>query len=449
MDEAAPTQPSTGRSPLRGLGWVLFAVVCATTVAAQLSEYFGAPAGEKGNAELTVAASQARLNLWLAEAAERASPGSGKPLIRQFSETWKGYERAAQASPEAARAWTPVAHELGMEVTPAVLGVLQGSKDEGDAALASLYSGGKPDPSALPGTGFAAELARHHAAAARGGKPDRGALFPAGLMLLSVGVMGGFAFALVAGVALLIVFLVQAKKLPQAGYPETPQTSADADRKALRMGLYLLLYFSLVAVLVRYLPLPAPLMVKAAAAMSLFVPLLLWLLHVPVFGVSDSAGKLVGRRAPLGKLALAGVWAWLAALPIVLLSAAVLTRLFPGLPQPSHPTTVELAGGQGVAEVLATYLLAAGLAPLLEELTFRGLLFPALKRHMPWVAAAALSGLAFAAIHPQGPLLWVSLGALGFAGAVSAQYTGSLIPAIVMHALNNASVLTLALVLYQ
>jgi membrane protease YdiL (CAAX protease family) len=108
-----------------------------------------------------------------------------------------------------------------------------------------------------------------------------------------------------------------------------------------------------------------------------------------------------------------------------------------------------MAGGQGAAEALATYLLAAVLAPFLEELTFRGLLFPALKRHMPWVAAAAVSGLTFAAIHPQGPLLWVSLGTLGVAGAVSAQYTGSLVPAMVMHALNNASVLTLSLVLFQ
>jgi hypothetical protein len=449
VEEAASTQQPSARSPLRGAGWLLLAIVTATVVVVQLAEYFGAPSEEKGSAELTVAASQARLNLWLADTAERGSPGSGKQLLQSFKATWKGYERSASASPEAAKTWSPVAHELGMEVPEDVLKALRGSGSKADAAFASLYSGGKPEPSELGGTGFSAELARLHAEDARGGRTDRGALFPAGLMLLTIGVMGAFALALLAGTLLLLAFAVQAKKMRQAGFPESPQTPADADRKALRMGLYMILYFSLVATLVRLLPLPASVMVKAAAAMSLFVPVLLALLKVPVSGVSDGAATLLGRRAPLGKLVLAGAWAWLAALPVVLLSAAVLSRLFPGLPQPTHPTTVEMAGGQGAAEALATYLLAAVLAPFLEELTFRGLLFPALKRHMPWVAAAAVSGLTFAAIHPQGPLLWVSLGTLGVAGAVSAQYTGSLVPAMVMHALNNASVLTLSLVLFQ
>jgi membrane protease YdiL (CAAX protease family) len=54
--------------------------------------------------------------------------------------------------------------------------------------------------------------------------------------------------------------------------------------------------------------------------------------------------------------------------------------------------------------------------------------------------------LLFAAIHPQGPILWAGLAAIGVMACFLTHMTGSLVPAMVMHSVHNASVLTLAIV---
>lgn len=433
------------------MAWALLGAVVVLIVGLQLANYFQQSDRAEGDAAvISAAGAQARLTLGLAELAQRGDAGASGQLTKPLATSWKELEEKAARSADAARAWVPVAHELGLKIPPDPIRQLAKSKQEGDQALAELYSGKAPTrPVGVGMPGFAGELARYHAGLATGKAPSRAELFPPARMLGALALLGGFATALVAGFALLLVFLASAKKLRQAGYPGDGLSQEDAARRALRMAAYLLLYFSLMGLLVRGIPLALPTMVKAMLGALAFAWLLVVLLRTPVWGRGDPAMRLLGETKPLGKLVLAGVWAWLAVLPLVLASAALLTRLFPDLPSPSHPTTVEVAGGQGGWEVLATYALVAALAPFLEELTFRGLLFPALKRHMGWVAAAALSGLVFAAIHPQGPLLWPSLGLLGLAGAASAQYTGSLVPAMVMHGLNNAAVLTLALVLLQ
>jgi membrane protease YdiL (CAAX protease family) len=79
-------------------------------------------------------------------------------------------------------------------------------------------------------------------------------------------------------------------------------------------------------------------------------------------------------------------------------------------------------------------------APLAEEITFRGFLFPALTRWRgPWLAAA-ITGLLFGAAHvaalPAALLPGVAF--FGFGACLLFWFTGSLLPGVAVHSLNNA-----------
>ena len=80
------------------------------------------------------------------------------------------------------------------------------------------------------------------------------------------------------------------------------------------------------------------------------------------------------------------------------------------------------------------------LAPICEELFFRGLMFRAFADRMGIVAGAALSGAIFGLVHlPAGPLVTgLVLFGLGFGFALLRWWTGSLLPSMALHAINNS-----------
>ncbi len=441
----APPEPMPARpSSVAGVAWALLAFVVVAIVASQLSGYLRQDKKDAGSVTWTAEETQAEVVLWIAEAARISNPSSYKQAREGLAKQWADRGKDAAETAEAARVWVPVAYELGIplpDATVAKLGtgyaVYSGKADRD--SLAKLRSGPQS---------FSRRLAAYHTAKALGDPVASASAFAPGRMLAVLAVFGGFGMVLVFGSAMLVLFLAVARKLPQVGYPPQGLTPAMSDRFAARMALYLVAYFGGVVALLSAVPLELPLMVKAMIGMVLFAFVLMGLLAIRIEGVRDSIRGLIGRTDRPWRLIGAGFWAWLAVTPLVLLFAVVMTSLFRGLPTPSHPTTVDIASGSGVFDLVATYAVAAVLAPILEELTFRGLLFPALRRWMGWVGAAAVCGLVFAAVHPQGPLLWLSLGSIGAASAVVAQYTGSLIPSFVLHAANNAAVLTLAVVVF-
>jgi membrane protease YdiL (CAAX protease family) len=84
----------------------------------------------------------------------------------------------------------------------------------------------------------------------------------------------------------------------------------------------------------------------------------------------------------------------------------------------------------------------AVLAPLIEEIAFRGYLFPALSRWRgPWLAAVVTAVL-FAAAHLAAypPVLVPLLFFFGFGACLLYWFTGSLLPSMGLHALNNGIV---------
>jgi membrane protease YdiL (CAAX protease family) len=98
----------------------------------------------------------------------------------------------------------------------------------------------------------------------------------------------------------------------------------------------------------------------------------------------------------------------------------------------------------GSNENAALLLLSAGLtcvvAPISEELLFRGFIFTALRNWRGTFPAAVITGLLFGGVHAgSAPALdLVPLAALGFGLCLLYRYTGSLYPGIASHSLNNS-----------
>ena len=103
--------------------------------------------------------------------------------------------------------------------------------------------------------------------------------------------------------------------------------------------------------------------------------------------------------------------------------------------------TEELGYGESSLANVATAYLIVVMAPLSEELFFRGFMFAGLRRRLPFAAAAALSAGLWGLFHYTGPGTWgvvIQLAVFGVVLAWLYERTGSIWPTIAVHALNNA-----------
>ena len=104
----------------------------------------------------------------------------------------------------------------------------------------------------------------------------------------------------------------------------------------------------------------------------------------------------------------------------------------------------EIGGNAGTASVLAVCVLVTVVAPICEEVLFRGFIFRSLANWRgPWPAAIA-TGILFGVVHGlSAPAVDLApLALLGFLLCVVYYKTGSLYLTILMHAVNNAIALS-------
>jgi membrane protease YdiL (CAAX protease family) len=81
-------------------------------------------------------------------------------------------------------------------------------------------------------------------------------------------------------------------------------------------------------------------------------------------------------------------------------------------------------------------------APISEEICFRGMLFGGLRERLSRIPAALISGTIFGALHFTGGASVVPpLIVFGFVLALLYERTGSILPGMILHMLNNAVVL--------
>ena len=127
---------------------------------------------------------------------------------------------------------------------------------------------------------------------------------------------------------------------------------------------------------------------------------------------------------------------------LLLLSSGIYLAL--GLPLKPQPALLKFLEAKDLGQVLPFLVYALMIAPIWEEIFFRGTLFPWLSGRMPVAQAQWLSALAFGAVHLHGPTL-VPLTVFGVFLAGIYRSTGSLVPAILVHSLFNANTCILLL----
>jgi membrane protease YdiL (CAAX protease family) len=177
--------------------------------------------------------------------------------------------------------------------------------------------------------------------------------------------------------------------------------------------------------------------VEALVAVPLIVLARRRLLAPAGFGLGDGLG-LRPRPGGWGTLLLAALG--LAAAGLLLdLSVLLLGEAFHAGAHWAEWFEPALAWGAPV-EVAALLLGAVVVAPVVEEVAFRGLLYATLRRRLGAVAAAAISAGLFAAAHGYGAIGLVTVFASGMLWAWAYERTGSLLPGIAAHAVNNFGV---------
>jgi len=107
----------------------------------------------------------------------------------------------------------------------------------------------------------------------------------------------------------------------------------------------------------------------------------------------------------------------------------------------------ELGADESTAALIAVAFLVTLLAPICEEIFFRGFCFTAVRRAVGVAGSAIVTGAVFGLIHAGGtePEFLVPLSVLGALLCLLYWRTGSLIPCMVLHAINNSIALGVAL----
>jgi len=190
---------------------------------------------------------------------------------------------------------------------------------------------------------------------------------------------------------------------------------------------------------------PAPPAALAACATSVFYLILLigvWLLVVRRYGVSWRTLGLAPPQAAslLPVLLLAALF--IIGSTLILLMATLAVGALGG------PAYLAPAGGAPRAGAAGLVLLAVVtsllLAPVAEELFFRGVLYQAMRQRMGKLLATGGSALLFTLVHARLAVTPESF-LLGVVLALAFERTGSLYPSMCIHAAYNGVIVALAL----
>lgn len=157
----------------------------------------------------------------------------------------------------------------------------------------------------------------------------------------------------------------------------------------------------------------------------------------------------VDRNGPF-KLIMYGVFTWMAAIPCVVV-AYLLAAKYLGSQGSSNPVisfVMQAARNNSVAAAVIFYVTLGVLAPICEEILFRGFLYTALRRYWGILPSMLLSAALFAGIHlDAGGFL--PLMTLGMLFAFTLEKTRSILPCMVAHGLWNSGTFTMVLLVFS
>ena len=142
-----------------------------------------------------------------------------------------------------------------------------------------------------------------------------------------------------------------------------------------------------------------------------------------------------------------GFWASVGAAVLLFIASAVITQFIPG-----GKTPFEEMLESSAATRFAAAFMAVATAPLVEELVYRGVLYPALRRAAGMAWAVVIVSVMFAAVHVAqyynnlGVVASISL--LSFALTYVRARTGRVLPCFIIHLVFNGVQVALLIVQY-
>lgn len=169
-------------------------------------------------------------------------------------------------------------------------------------------------------------------------------------------------------------------------------------------------------------------------------------LFAPVWPAVEAARALGLRAVGRARAVFWGAGGLVAIYPIVAGIGVVMSRLFPNDGVSTNPVMAVILGAKSPVEVIILFLLVGLVAPVFEELLFRGCVYGALRTRMSAGWAAVLSAVLFSLLHMD----WFMVPQLVVIGVMLAhlrERTGSLFPAMVAHGLLNGGQLAVIVLL--
>jgi membrane protease YdiL (CAAX protease family) len=138
----------------------------------------------------------------------------------------------------------------------------------------------------------------------------------------------------------------------------------------------------------------------------------------------------------------------LLAAPVVIVTMATVVHgvsFLLGRTEIPTESPAELALSPNRVESLGVLILALAVAPVAEELFFRGMLYSALRRRLPAFVAAPIQAVVFALMHPFGLAYQAGITVIGLALAGIYEWRKTLAAPMLLHAAINAIVMTVTL----
>ena len=117
--------------------------------------------------------------------------------------------------------------------------------------------------------------------------------------------------------------------------------------------------------------------------------------------------------------------------------------------QGAHPVVPILTETKESSKIIYIFILAVIVAPLVEEVMFRGALYSWLRARLGIAFSIIISSVVFAAIHPQGAIGLVPLSCIGASLALLREWRGNLVAPIIAHACFNMGTLILVLTIFR
>lgn len=221
----------------------------------------------------------------------------------------------------------------------------------------------------------------------------------------------------------------------QVPAPPAPAAGWGPSRVLLGLGLFLVVVF-MEAVVIQFFDRDIDTLAGRLALQGLLGVTLI----AAAFAAASPGSSLFAAPAALGWRAPGRGWirptliAYLGYVACALVIAALLS------PE-QEDITRELGFDEGGFTAVVVGLLVIAMAPVSEEIFFRGFIFSGLRRGMPVVIAAVISAAIWGLFHYTGPDSWAVCLQLAIFGVFLAwlyQRTGSIWPPIGVHAFNNA-----------